>query len=464
MKIKKVIVENIQKIKYAEIESGGLDVIVLCGRNKQGKTSFLNGFQSVFEGKNSLPELPINNSSDNGRTVVTLDNGMVLERTITPKGTALTVKDTDGKSISSPQKYVEEKLKLFSFNPLDFSAGDIKSQKKYVSDILRIAVGNDCSSFQDILDEYSSIKKEALFPNKTYFAARLENKNSIEVIDELINPTNGVIYMERRDVGRDIKTLSVGIKKGLVDNTKKIKQLEDEYTGLKEQHKLMKISSKKTKNVWDEFDTFKESFTKLCSVIPKPIKSIAMTDIVNMKEKIDVGFNYVDNYLAIQERANKKDSDDLEKRFRDLAEIRADQKIFDSQAKTEKLLSEAKTSYDQAEKDIKHLSDCKKEILANTELPVPGLDVREEGVYVDSIPYATGCSQAEKLIIAIRLSMALNPELRVCRITDGNCLDKESFEELGKLAEKEDFQVWIEIVQDSDDGAGFYFVDGHIVD
>jgi hypothetical protein len=43
--------------------------------------------------------------------------------------------------------------------------------------------------------------------------------------------------------------------------------------------------------------------------------------------------------------------------------------------------------------------------------------------------------------------MALNPELRVIRLT-GNCLDNANMAMLDQLAAEKDYQIWIEKVAD----------------
>ena len=94
-------------------------------------------------------------------------------------------------------------------------------------------------------------------------------------------------------------------------------------------------------------------------------------------------------------------------------------------------------------------------------MPVDGLEVRPAGVYVDGIPY-TQRSQAERLLIAIELAMSLQPDLRVMRISDGNALDGESLDVLAGLTDKYNFQIWIELVKDNDDGIGYHFVNGEL--
>lgn len=49
--------------------------------------------------------------------------------------------------------------------------------------------------------------------------------------------------------------------------------------------------------------------------------------------------------------------------------------------------------------------------------------------------------------------MSADPKLKIVRIQDGSLLDDEGLKALEKMALEKDFQVWIEIVQSSDNMA-----------
>jgi hypothetical protein len=70
-------------------------------------------------------------------------------------------------------------------------------------------------------------------------------------------------------------------------------------------------------------------------------------------------------------------------------------------------------------------------------------------------------SAAERVRVALAISMALNPKLRVLRITDGSLLDTDSWKIITEMAEKNDFQVWVEVVDESG-SVGFYIEDGSV--
>ena len=65
----------------------------------------------------------------------------------------------------------------------------------------------------------------------------------------------------------------------------------------------------------------------------------------------------------------------------------------------------------------------------------------------------TNDPEAEARIVSFSIGAALNPDLRVVLIDDGEKLDKASMKHLAQLAADKDMQVWIERVGDGDAGA-----------
>lgn len=111
--------------------------------------------------------------------------------------------------------------------------------------------------------------------------------------------------------------------------------------------------------------------------------------------------------------------------------------------------------------DVITLADEKRdEIIAGLKLPVPGLSFDEEGVLYNGVPFVQA-SAAERLRVSVAMAMALNPEIRVIRITDGSLLDSDNMALIEEMAADKDFQVWVERVSDGED-VGVVIEDGEV--
>lgn len=109
---------------------------------------------------------------------------------------------------------------------------------------------------------------------------------------------------------------------------------------------------------------------------------------------------------------------------------------------------------------IEELDTMKVTAVAAAEMPVPGLSFDDDGVTFEGVPFRQ-CSGAERLRVSLAMAMALNPEIRVIRITDGSLLDRENMALIREMASANGHQVWIERVEDNE--AQFVIEDGEVL-
>lgn len=90
----------------------------------------------------------------------------------------------------------------------------------------------------------------------------------------------------------------------------------------------------------------------------------------------------------------------------------------------------------------------KADLIAASSMPVQGLSFGEGEVLYNGLPL-NQASTAEQLRVSIAMAMAMNPKLRVIRITDGSLLDSTSMKLIEEMAAKNDYQCWMEVVDES---------------
>ena len=92
----------------------------------------------------------------------------------------------------------------------------------------------------------------------------------------------------------------------------------------------------------------------------------------------------------------------------------------------------------------------KAEGLATATFPVDGLGFDTDGVTYQSVPFKQA-SGAEQLRVSLAMAIALNPGLKVIRIADGSLLDSTNLQLIEEMAVANDYQVWIEMVDETGD-------------
>ncbi|MFH2141387.1 MAG: AAA family ATPase [Bacteroidota bacterium] len=444
MKIRKVEIKDIKKIEFAEI-SPTENVIYITGKNGQGKSSLLDALFSVFGGKNSLPEMPLNQNTGakNGHVTVELDNGLRLIRKVSAAGTTLTIESETGEKITSPQKYVEEKLKYFSFNPAEFyETTDPKKRAGMIKEILNTQYGNDFSVLGNL-----------------YQKSGYQDGNIIEYIDSLTNDKNGILYLSRRKAGELIKMApeNKNIELGDFDIESKKEELQELESQLQKNdensQKIIRIIS----NIKNTESSYKISYES----IPQPVKDTRIQEYLNFGQIIENALEALGEAGGnIQAKRT-----DIEEQIREIRESISEylQNKSEIERYQEKLnqYREAINEYDKLDNLIKELRIKRENLIGQAKLPLEGMEMDGYNITVKGIPFEQ-LSQSEKIIASVNVAMALNPELKVMRVLNGNLLDSETFEYLKKIITDNDYQLWIEYIQDENTGIGYFIENGKI--
>lgn len=120
----------------------------------------------------------------------------------------------------------------------------------------------------------------------------------------------------------------------------------------------------------------------------------------------------------------------------------------------------AKEAAEKLTAQLAEIDKTKAEGLAAAKFPIPALGFEEGGVTYQGVPFKQA-SSAEQLRVSLAMAIALNPKLRVIRIADGSLLDSDNLALIESMAAEHDFQVWIEMVDDTGE-RGIVIEDGQI--
>lgn len=428
MKIVKLTAENFMCLVAVEISPQG-NAILITGKNKAGKSSVLNSIMSVFCGKKYQPVKPIRDGEDHAEIVIETEN-YIIKRTFTAKGGGtVTVSNAEGMKASSPQGLLDKLVGEIAFEPMAFfkDCRDVKKQREQLLMLMEL-VGLD---FDDINADISKVK---------------EQRSAVKTSKETYDFEAGQIP-ELPDVGDELVSIT--------ELTEKL----TEATRLNEKHaETVRQIDAGQKGI----ETIEANLVEAKGDIGALKQQLA-----NAEARLVEGEKMLFNTQAKQEDLTKTlepliDYTNLSAAIED---SEADnEKVRAKQQRTELLKKLAAKSREFAElgKDIKSLEAKKAERLAAVKMPIDKLSVNEDTILYDNIPLAQ-VNESMQLQIAVAISMALNPKLKVI-LMKGNDLDAESLETVCKLADEKDYQVWIEKVSDDKKNkSGFIIEDGSVV-
>jgi len=98
--------------------------------------------------------------------------------------------------------------------------------------------------------------------------------------------------------------------------------------------------------------------------------------------------------------------------------------------------------------------------IANAKFPLEGLSITDESVSFNGILFDR-LSTGQQIKASTAIAMKLNPTARIIFIREGSLLDAAGLQAIAELAKDNDYQVWIEKVDDSGT-IGIHIEDGAI--
>jgi predicted ATP-dependent endonuclease of OLD family len=410
MKILKLESENVKRLKAISIEPNG-NVVVLNGMNEQGKTSVLDSIEMALRGKKFLATKPLREGQKKGHTKIDLGD-LIVTRTYTEGGGGtLRVENKDGLSYSSPQSVLDKLLATVSFDPLEFTRMKPTEQMKVIQDL----AGVD-------FDELNG-KRKLLYENRT------ENNRELKRIEGVVQS-----YQDPSSIPSEMPTTASIIKE--LDEAKNHNAqrgiLVEQFNDASRIHPELEAEVRRLKEALD------------MAIQKVKTNSELGRDIKIKIEKLDP----VIGLLPIQEKLDNIEAE--QEAFRN-------HKVYLENLDEEKRLAKISNGFTDK---IEAIDTQKKEALENANLPVDGLELREDGVYLNNLPFDQA-SGAVKIKTSVALGIKMNPELKVLIIRDGSLLDDKSMEVIQKMADENDAQIWVERVGDKDKNA-ILIVDGEV--
>ncbi|MDF2751634.1 MAG: family ATPase [Gaiellaceae bacterium] len=379
--------ENVKRLKAVEISPDG-DVVVIAGRNAQGKTSVLDAIWMALAGAAGAKETsrPIRDGEKQASVVLDLGD-LVVTRKWTDAGTSLAVAAADGAKYPSPQSVLDGLIGRLTFDPLAFAEA---SQKDQLATLL-------------------SVVELPFDPAKL----AMERQG---------------IFDQRTDVNREIKRLEGAIGEipdypdGTPDEEVSVADIAEELAlaeRLSAQYEAMNAQLQRDQARLREIEEEARVLRAAIASGKSELERYSMPDADALRER-----------MASAESVN--------------AHVRA-------QAETRRLVGQRGTMLTESERLTARLAEIdrgKADALAKAKMPLEGLSFDDEGVLFNGVPFSQ-VSDSEKLRASMAIAMALNPKIRVLRITDGSLLDSENMRLISEMAGEHDFQVWIERVDES---------------
>ena len=439
MKITKILIENVLKLKLINIVPKG-DIIEIKGENQAGKSSILNAIIIGFKGKKAAPAESVRRGEKKGSIVINLDGDKALgipAFKITSKVTNDKI-DTIIEPVEllkgeTPRSFLDKLLGVISFDPQEFIQKEPKEQRK----ILMKLIGVD---------------------------------------GDALKAKEDIIFNERTEIGRELKIAKARTEK--LQNWPDVKATEEVKVG--ELSEKLIAATRHNQSIKDREvanEKVKESGINIKDKeIPASKKRIADLEIELAAEKVVLETLQatlkvkIDHYKAEKEAIAQLEPIDISLINTEISDIETtNSHIRDNITyKTEhEALDTIQLRYDDADTRLETLRAENLAIIQNAKLPVPGLSFDDDGLLHDGIPF-NQCSDGEKLMIGVGISMALNPTVKIIRMSAGSLIGPKNKKILADIIKEHGFQLFLESVAGKDEynktgQVGIYIEEGYAI-
>jgi hypothetical protein len=415
MKIISLQAENVKNLRAVEITPVD-NVIEITGKNGAGKTSVLDSIWMALCGAAALKETPEPIRHGEKSAHIRLDLGdLVVTRRYTAKGDTLKVENADGLIYKTPQSILDRLVGKLSFDPLAFTHMKEKEQRETLLGIvqLEIDLGAWAQKRQELYDARTEINREVKSLEAQVSALTPVPDDTPE---EEVSVT--AILKEQR-CAQEIKEENTKKRRILIDYFRVADQLGKDVEAGEALVLECKAALKEAEQAQRKLVSDLNQALKDAKAYEAIIASLEDPDLTVFEDRV-AKIEWTNNCVRV-----KRAGVELRARLQDV--------IVNSHYHTEQLV-------DMEAQKAKAMNAAK--------FPIPGLAISDDGVTYKGIPFSQ-CSAAERLRVSLAMAMAMNPHIRVLRITDGSLLDNDNLKVIREMVKAQDFQLWIERVDDT---------------
>lgn len=387
-KIIKLEANNFKRLRAVEISPDG-NLVVIAGRNGQGKTSVLDAITAALGGNNAktLPR-PIRDGEDKASIVLETED-LIVTRTFSGTTSKLTVKGKDGATFSKGQAKLDDLLGRLSLDPLAFTQLSEKDQLKTLLDLVELP--------------FDPTKLEA---------------------------ERAQVFAERTDVNRRVKELQ---------------SQAAQYT-IPENVPAEEVSVSALLTQYREAIDNNESYSRAYEAHRRADEDVAYLEAELAKGKARAATAKA----AYEAHSEPIDHQAIQSQIDTAEQVNTAVRTAQSQRQIVERLTALQGDAEFLSAQLAAIEKRKAEGLAAATFPVDGLGFDVDGVTYQSVPFKQA-SGAEQLRVSLAMAIALNPGLRVIRIADGSLLDSANLQLIEEMAVANDYQVWIEMVDETGD-------------
>lgn len=433
----KASISNFKNIDYKEVEFGGRSALIV-GPNQAGKSSLIQAICSPVNAKMIPPE-PVKKGEERGQVLLQIGgmlNGEEVVYNITTyfspehqKG-RLVIEDEFGGKVPGGVKMLESILGNIGFDIMEF----VRLGRTDTGKVSKDGVRRQIEILKSLLDKEDLRKLYALDQE---YAKKYEERTDIN-----------------REVSRREKLIESYRSEFTTDDIQKYskaldaEEITNQLQAATNHNTNVNKGESKITDLKNDLNRADLDIVQLETLLAE--KKNSVIDIQNEIYKVD---SWLKNNP-------KKDVDSISAQFKTISEHNEQHRKIAS-VETEKVAMETdKSKSEEITGRLTEIHNEKKEVFANSSLPIKGLEFDDEKITYKGLPLDDDQIPTSQLIgIGVKIGMAYAPNLRLLIIQDGSLLDKKTLDFILKLCDEQNYQVLIEMVRFEGDEMAIEFIE-----
>lgn len=418
MKILRLETRNVKKVSVVEISPDG-PVVEVTGPNGAGKSSILDSIYLALTDAKAMPAKPIREGEENA--IVRMDLGDLLITKRIKKAddgtylSSVTVERLDGEIVKKPHATLDALVGKLTFDPLAILGMDdptlFKTFRSFVPDV-----------------DFDAIEKANADDVEARKALKREVAEANAQADAIVVPAGA--DEAQVDINGLMEQLAASSETNMaIERERMRREGEEQKAARLDADAAQKRAQAKT--LIDAAKDLEKQSTDIRKALKTAMDLRAPVDTADLQKQIKEG------------QAKNEAAAQITKR-RELQ-----QKAAAADAKI-KAINDA----------IARRNDDAKASVAAAKMPIDGIGFEGQIVTLNGHPLRQA-STAQTIRAGLAIGAALNPTLRIALVRNGSLLDQAAWDEMRKMAEELDLQVWVETVE-SGRADAFVIEDGRV--
>ena len=421
------------RVRAVELEFGAEgELVVIGGRNAQGKSSVLAALEMALAGAGALPAKPIRKGAESGdvRLVLRDREGHGYDVALSLRqggGRSLVVRDLEGATVRSPQALLDGFLSAIAFDPLEFArlaASRRAEDKRRAAEILRELVGLDLS---DVEAEIAAARDARLEAGRALDRAKAQLAGAPPRHADAPAAEESVAELVQRLVATQAEETR---REEIVEASNRARAAALDATDAVTAAEAAVVAAQRA------LDDARDALVRREAESAAATAAAAAAFVIMSEAPLDVAQAEVAaarEALATVDGRNEK--------------VRANQ----AHAARAAEVKAAQRAHDDAERAIEKAEETKRARLGAAEWPIDGLAFDDAGlVRLNDLPFEQA-STAEQVRTSLAIGMALNPQLRLIVSREGSMLDDDALRAVAEMAAERDVKVLLERVGQGDE-------------